>query len=268
MDIFSLKQLPADMPLPGTIHTVSSAIALIDSVAQTLGFDTLYRVDIKGETVENKIQNTLYYRFESVIPLAWLYAGADNLAFQVEQEVIPALRPVLSNRHLITELVVTPFTPLFELKLANPYAEHVGLYGTRYAVDIAKTQRYSAKLRFNLSPNGWAGQVQNAIGLLPKTGRVYIGPLGHGDIGDGETVRGTGLFSDLEALAEKLADPLFNANPPGNFVPIRVKRLTFDVPAPFIPIVGQERVSVYTTWADVASVQVSTEVTYLRSREM
>lgn len=268
MDIVSLRQLPDEMPVGQTGVLVGAAILAIDAAATALGFNVLYKVDIVQSTEENRIMNTLYYRCSDIVPFAGNFAGAADVAYQVEQEVIPKLRACISQKQLIEKVVVTPFTPLFERVLMTPYEEHVGLYGSRYGIDLTKTQRYAARLRFNLSPNGWVGQIQNLLGLLPKTGRVYIGALGSGDLGSGETINGSGLFGNLEDLAEKLADPLFNVAPPVNFVPIRVKRLGFAVPEAFQPIVGKKFVNVYTTWADVDSCAVSTEVTFLRSREL
>ena len=267
-NIFSLTQLPTEMPLANTGLTVGGAIEIIQNVVGLLNFNTIYRVDVLSATNENKIMNTLYYRFDSIIPGTGQFAGADNCAFQVEQEVIPPFRNVLARTHLIEEIRVTPFTPLFERKLKMPYVEHVGLYGTRYGVDTAKSQRQSAKLRFNLSPHGWAGYIQSMFGLLPTSGRIYVGPLGWGDVGTGEVINNSGLFTGLENLAEKLADGLYNAAPPGNFVPVRVKRLGFEVPEAFRPIIGKSFINVYTSWADVDSVQVDTEVTFLKSREL
>ena len=267
-NIFSLTQLPPEMPLGNTGVTVAVAIGAITAAAVALNMDTIYRVDIHSATNENKIMNTLYYRFDNIAPWGGLFVGADNCAFQVKQEVIPKLRDVLGQRHLIEEIRVTPFSPLFERKLKMPYVEHVGLYGTRYGIDLAKSQRQSAKLRFNLSPHGWVGQIQNLFGLLPTSGRIYVGPLGWGDIGAGEVITGSVLFGNLQELANKLADGLYNASPSGNFVPVRVKRLGFSVPDVFRPIIGKSFINVYTTWADVDSVQVDTEVTFLKSREL
>lgn len=268
MDIFSLKQLPEDMPLGSTGLTVGAAIAAISAAAIAINTDTIYRVDLLQSTPENRIMNTLYYRFDQLTPFGGWFVGADDCAYQVEQEVIPFLRSCLSTKQLIEAIRVTPFSALFERKLKNPYVEHVGLYGTRYGVDLSKTQRHAAKLRFNLSPNGWAGQIQNLFGILPTSGRIYVGALGSGDVGAGETISGSGLFSALEDLGNKLADGLYNAAPPGNFVPVRVKRMGFEVPEMFQGIVGREFVNVYTAWADVSSVQVDTEVTYLKSRQL
>lgn len=268
MDIVSLTQLPEEMLLGQTGIPVGEAITTINNVATLLGFNTLYKVDIIQSTAENKIMNTLYYRCDEIVPFAGNFAGASDVAFQVNQEVVPKLKSCISQKQLIEKIVVMPFTPLFERVIMNPYEENVAQYGSRYGVDLEKTQRYSARIRFNLSPNGWLGQIQNLYGLLPRTGRVYIGALGSGDLGDSETIKGRGLFGDLETLANKLADPLFNANPPVNFVPIRVKRLSFEVPEPFKDLVGKDFVTVYTTWADVESCAVATEVTFLRSREL
>lgn len=268
MDIVSLKQLPENMPIGKTGVLVGAAILAIDAAATALGFNVLYKVDLKMSTDENKIMNTLYYRTESNIPFATNFASASDVAFQVKQEVVPKLKACLSQKQLIESIVVTPFTPLFERILPNSYELHVGEYGSRYGLDLTKTQRYAARLRFNLSPNGWLGQVQNLLGLLPKTGRIYVGALASGDLGAGETINGRDIFQNLETLGNKLADPLFNAVPPVNFQPIRVKRLGFAVPEAFQGLVGKEFVNVYTTWADVDSCAVSTEITFLRSREL
>lgn len=256
---YALPNLPDDFELrPGV--TVGALVGILGAVAADMALNTLYSVKVHLEAHDNELlTNSLFYRWDNIGPWDNPFVGCDHLAYQIEQEVLPRLAACLPATALIKKVSVMAYSPLFELRLLAPYELGVNVRGqVGNNVDL-KSERMAANMRFNLWPNGFTQYIQQLLGLLPHSGRIYVGPLDISQVAAGETLDGNHRerFNDLGA---KLADPLANVSPAGNFVPVRVARHGFTV-----PVIG--RVNIYTGWCDVLDCVPQSEIVFLRSRD-
>lgn len=249
--VYSPTELPAGAELPGIGLTVGGLIDVLNDVAQALGFNTLFKVRILLESEGLEVSNILYYRTQEILPSADLLAGVEDLSYQINQEVIPRYRSALPEYWMIKGFEVVPFSQIFELK-SNPLYYPVNVRGGAMFVGNANTKRQATRVVFSLTPEGFLGRVQNVFRMLPRRGYVYI-PCARDDISAGE---GFGAVGRYQPLADKLKDELLNADPLVHFVPLRVKRLGFN-----LPVIG--RVNLYTGYARITEARVSTEVSFM-----
>lgn len=249
--IYSPTELPGSAVIPQIGITVAGLIDILNDVAQALGFNSLFKVRILLESEGLEVSNILYYRTQEILPGADLLAGVSDLAYQINQEVIPQYRSALPSYWMVKGFEITPFSQIFEIK-TNPLYYPVNAGGLAFLVGNGNTKRQAARAVFSLTPEGFLGRVQNIFKMLPRRGYIYI-PCGRDDVTAGEGFGGVGRY---QPLANKLKDTLLNANPPVNFVPIRVKRIGFEV-----PLFG--RVNLYTGYARITESRMSTEVSFM-----
>lgn len=249
--IYSPTELPSETTLPGLGITVGGLIDILNDVAQALGFNSIFKVRVLLESEGLEVSNILYYRTEEILPAADLMAGVSDLAYQINQEVIPRYRSALPSYWQVKGFEITPFSQIFEIK-SNPLYYPVNAGGQAFLVGDGNTKRQAVRIVYSLTPEGFLGRIQNIFRVLPRRGYIYV-PVGRGDITAGE---GFGGANRYQGLADKLKDPLFNADPPVNFIPLRVKRLGFD-----LPVFG--RVNLYTGYARITESRVSTEVSFM-----
>lgn len=244
-----------DTPLGIGALTFASVTQLLAQLAEWLSAERLYRVRILYTVGSSTWQNTLFY-WASSFGADWL-ADAESIAFQVRQEIVPKLLPVVPAIVNISEIRVTGFSKFFD-QISDEYVEYVNQPGSAGNQDSWKSGRPAFLLRFFLNPGGFVQSLGQALRLLPRRGRVFV-PAAMSDVAAGESVS-EGFFGasgPLRALSAKLSQPLENLDPPVVYRPIRVKFWR-------VPLIGR---FIATGYLPVVNVTPSPEVSFLDKRQ-
>lgn len=211
--------------------------------------DAFYKVVLNGRYSGQAIVNILYYRLLVGAGLSGLnFAGAEDLAFQVKQEVWDAgMKGALVPGYVLENITVYPYDVQFDLLYQMPYSLLVNEAGTA-ANGETNGPAGCVIVRFNLEPTSPLN------GLFPpRTGYVAIGPIKDGNV-DSTGHIPTADLAGWQAVFSHMAENLENLVPPAIFAPIRVKSTN---------VAGVWRI---VSFADISSVSVRSRASFRRSR--
>lgn len=249
------SDIPANTPLGVGNLTFGDVQSLLAQIAEWLSAERLYRCRIMYDSPAGVWQNTLYY-WASSFGADWI-ADAESIAFQISQEIVPAIASVIPPIIRVAEVRVSGFNKFFD-QISDEYIKYVNVGGSAGTGDAWKTGRPAWNMRMFLNPGGFVQSVGQSVRLLPRRGRIYV-PANISSVAPGESVD-TGWFSvngPLGGLGNKLSQPLENANPPVVYKPIRVKFAR-------IPVVNR---FIATGYLPVIHCVPSPEVSFLDKRQ-
>lgn len=211
--------------------------------------DGNYKVVLNGRYSGQAIVNVLYYRLAfDIVPGGLNFAGAEDLAFQIKQEVWDAgMKVVQPPDYTLENITVYPYDNAFDLLFQLPYVLPVQEVGTGSS-QATNGPAPCVIVKFNLEPTS----PLNGI-YPPRSGYLAIGPVSDQNIDDSGHIFGAALAA-YQALANKFANNLENLIPPAVFFPIRIKS---------VKVAGVFRIISY---ADISSATVRALTSFRRSR--
>jgi hypothetical protein len=212
--------------------------------------DAFYKVVLNGRYAGQAIVNVLYYRLaDEYVPGPLNFAGAEDLAFQVKQEIwTPSLKGTLSDGYVLENITVYPMDAGFSLLYQMPYQMPVNESGSDTGV-ATNGPATCAIIRFNLEPTS----PLNGI-YPPRSGYVAIGPLSDAYVDNTGHIP-TAALAGWQGVADALSQNLENAVPPAVFYPIRVKQTK---------VLGVLKIISY---ADISGASTRSLASFRRSRQ-
>jgi hypothetical protein len=211
-----------------------------------------YKVVLNGACQGQDIKNILYYRsgagFDGTL---FLMAGAEALAGNIVQEIVPSFLAALPNDYTLETVDVYPINEAFELLYQMPYSLAVAQSGGRAATHTGPAS--CVIIKFMLEPTN----ITNGINP-PKRGYVAIGPVTSDFVAETGflTAGATQAGQELPVLAAKLAQNIEQLLPvPASWFPVRMKQNR---------ILGG--LVKWESYADVKGGIVSRRVSFRRSR--
>jgi hypothetical protein len=212
--------------------------------------NAFYKVVLNGRYQGQAVVNILYYRLGvEFIPGPLNFAGAEDLAFQIIQEIwTPTMKGLYPVEYVLENVTVYPYSTTFDLLFQMPYVLTVNEAGTQAGLPT-NGPAGCAIVRFNLEPtsplNGF---------FAPKSGYVALGPVPDANIDNtGHLVPAYQGF--LQDIGDAMSQDLENLIPPAIFYPIRMKSAN---------VAGVIR---FISWADIASASVRSLASFRRSRQ-
>lgn len=180
----------------------------------------LYKIVVNAECKGQNIQNYFAYRVGvGVDPQILPLGGAQVLAEEFRQEVLPALKACMHETTMIQTLDVYVYNSAFSLIYSAPHREDVNEPGTLAGSLISPAQYVTFKA--NLEPM----LITEAL-IAPRRGWSSIGPMVEEWFIDGkihDTLWNT-VDNVFDTLADKLASNLEAIDPPAIFYPVRLKQ--------------------------------------------
>lgn len=208
-----------------------------------------YKVVLNGRYNGQAIVNLLYYRLaDEYVPGPLNFAGAEDLAFQVKQEIwTSGMGSRYPADYFLENITVYPMDNDFVLLYQMPFVMAVNENGWHASLP-SDGPAACVIARFNLEPTS----PLNGI-FPPRTGYVALGPVAslHVENDGNLTVDGMTLYTEVAAT---MAQNLENLVPPAVFYPIRVK---------ITNVLGVIKIR---SFADVSSAVVRSRVSFRRSR--
>lgn len=180
-----------------------------------------YKVVLNGVCMGQDIRNILYYRSGAGLDVSGMVmAGAEALAGNINQELVPTFLAASSDNYMLESIDVYPISEGFQLLYQMPYSLAVGLNGQ--AAGSIPGPAVCINFKFMLE----ATSIINGV-KPPSRGYMAFGPVNTNVIGeDGFLLPGVlGAGGQFMNLAEKLSQNIEQLVPvPASWYPIRLKQ--------------------------------------------
>lgn len=186
-------------------------------------FETTYDLHLVGRANGQEIRNTFGYRLgagvdASIFPL-W---GAQPVAEEFQQEVLPAILDCIGDNYAADRIEVYPHNGLGLVVLSLPYVKFLNNQVGKQTSDDIGPAAY-VTMRANLEPMTLLESF-----TAPKRGWVNIGPICEGQITNGRLEEGwfnTGTTA-FGRLATAMSKNLEGIDPPAVYYPVRLAKKT------------------------------------------
>jgi len=183
---------------------------------------SLFKVVLNGTASGQDVKNSLAYRVGvGVDPSIFPRSGAEAVAEQVLDEVVPAFLALVHESYMLETIDVYCYNEQFSLKYTAPYSLIVNLNGGASGECISPASNITFKA--NLEP-----MLITETMIAPRRGWLSVGPLSESFFENG-LVAGA-LWTNPEerigTLATKLKQNLESLNPPFIMYPVRLKQNT------------------------------------------
>ena len=181
---------------------------------------TFYRVILNGSASGQDIKNILYYRAGVGVDMSGFpFAGAEDLAGNIKQELWPAMKNLMCNQYTLETIDVSPINNEFELIYQMPHSLLVGETGAQTGASYGPAACLNYK--FLLEPTS----IVNGI-KPPSRGYLALGPIAADKVTeDGYVTAAWYDHAENLALMAALSSNIEQLLPvPQTWYPIRLKQ--------------------------------------------